>query len=574
MSDLTNIKIEYSSEPPKDWLKKHDALADKFLLKLLYNRGITDSITIRKFLKPSVKNIPSPRKLPGALKASKEILDYISKGKRIFIHGDFDADGITATAILWEALFRELKADVLPYIPSRVDEGYGLSEKSIEAMLNKGAEVIITVDCGIRDELLIKKYLEKGIKFIVTDHHKYPEDFDSNQPYTIVHPNLPNKQFPFPTISGATVAFLLKELVLQLAGKSDGITEQSRGLDLAGISAVTDIMPLTGVNRDLVYLSFKQIQARDRIGLNVLLEKAGLNVTQLSSYHYGFVIGPRLNASGRIGNPLDAVKLLVTNSPTQASELADRLEKWNLERQDLTSELFEKALELHSNSSAKDVVFIKGENWAEGIIGLVASKMQEKFNRPTIVVSISENECRGSCRSINGVDITEALSVNKEWLTKFGGHTMAAGFSLQKKNLEDFEKGLTQYIIKKVQELDVRKRIKVDEVLKVKDVNLKIWNDINKLEPFGLGNPRPLFLLKDVVIVKKDLVGKERQFLKLQVKGNDAPLLLTTMFFTIDKNEIEKYGVGDVIDIVGYVDVNIWKNNITMQFLGKYIKKV
>jgi single-stranded-DNA-specific exonuclease len=564
MKDFNNFKVKTTEAPPKDWQIDTTDIASKSVLDLLYNRGFRKASEIKRFLTPSYKHIPSPRKLPGALQACKRIIQLVDEKKKFFIHGDFDVDGISATSILWHTMYKKLGADVVPYIPSRVDEGYGLSDSSVKHMLDAGAEVIITVDCGIRDRELIEKYSKFGVEFIITDHHQPPDDI-SVVDYLIVHPNIAGKSYPYPKISGAMVVYLLSELLLDLTIK-DYKLFSSGWSDLAGLSTVTDIMPLESVNRDIVSLSIKEMRSNPRLGMQALMSVSNLTPIKLEAYHYGFVLGPRINASGRIGKPMDAVRLLLTEKDDYAYTLAQRLDDWNMQRRNLTEKMLKDAFT--QIDERKNLIFVVGKDWEEGIIGLVAGKIQEKFGKPTIVVTVRDGECRGSCRSIPEIDITEALEKNSAHLLKFGGHRMAGGFSLKHDNLDSFKKDIESYIDNEFLNIEIQKDVHVDLHLSVDDIDMALWSDLEKLKPYGFGNLRPLVWLENVLIVESKPIGKEKQFLKLLVKDNGINLL-EVVIFDIDSEEFEIFQKGKSIDLFGYVGVNVWNDNIRMQFQVK-----
>jgi len=531
---------------------------------ILENRGIKNS---KEYLSPSLDTIPSYKKLHGATKAAKKILKYAKEGKKIVIHGDFDCDGISASALLWEFLFRDVskvlgkKVDVVPYIPSRIDQGYGLTESSIQDVKALGCDLLITVDCGVRDKELITKY-SKELDFVITDHHQPPEDISENLEYILVHQMYPGKEYPYKEICGTSVVYLLiQALMYELKMKEN----REYGLDLVALSTVTDMMPLLDVNRVFVKYGLEQISKGKRLGLNSLILRAGILPKDINSYHLAYVIGPRINAAGRIGSPMEAVKLLVSKDEKKCNEISNELNDINFERQKLTSEIFDIAKE-DINLDNK-LLFVQGENWHEGIIGLVAGKLQEQFHRPVIVTTNNDGVVKGSARSIKGFNITKTLEKFDKYLERYGGHELAAGFSAKVESVDEFVKKIVDFANKKITEKDLQRDIKIDLLVDTQDIDNELINNLKKLEPFGYGNPKPIICLKDLIVVRKNIMGQEKNHMKLTVKGNGVDLL-TLVLFNCDE-DTESIDENDSIDVIGYPDLNVWNGNENIQFMVK-----
>jgi single-stranded-DNA-specific exonuclease len=548
------IKIEDVSE--KDGSKE-------ILQLILKNRDISD---IPAFIEPDLSYIPSSGTLHDSTTAAKKILSTINEEKKIFIHGDYDADGICATTLLWEFFYRELsesinkKVDVLPFIPSRKDDGYGLSESSIEQLIEKGADMIITVDCGIRDLELIKKY--PHVEFIITDHHQPGDDLIIDEGCTLVHPFYPDHEFSLKTISGTFVAFLLVQEIKKEAGLLEPIQKGIKGLDLVALSTVTDIMPLIDINRVAVKFGIEQIRSRTRKGLDALIKIAKISPLAIDSYHLGYVIGPRINAAGRIGDPMDAVRLLSSEENDRVNELALKIDDLNKDRQELTEKLLAEAEKQIEGS--EDVVIVIGDDWEEGIIGLVAGKLMEDHGKPTLVMS-RKDEIRGSARSFGGFNITQALEKVSEHLLRFGGHAEAAGFTLEVDKFKDFAKAIKDYSHEILNEIDLQKDRSIEMELCTSQTDLDLVLELKRLEPFGHKNPKPLFLIKDVVISNKRVMGSNGNHMKLTVKGDGVETLDCLMFN--GKEDISELEVDDVIDVVGYLDLNEWNGVVSIQFI-------
>jgi single-stranded-DNA-specific exonuclease len=548
------------------WPEKRVSLEDvsKSILKL---RGIED---IDKFLNPQLEDIPSYKNLYGATKAAKKIVEAVKNGKRIVIHGDYDADGICATSILWEFLYRDLaehlniKVDVLPFIPNRSDQGYGLTESSIEECINMGADLILTVDCGVRDKAIINQYLkEKKVDFVITDHHQVPEDVDKDLNYPLVHQRFPKHEYADVEICGTFVAFLVVQAIKDQVGMDMKIDQDSKGLDLVALSTITDIMELKSVNRIVVKYGLQQIKERKRIGLEYLIKKAEVDINQLDTYHLGFIIGPRINASGRIDTAIEAVKLLVSRNPKTCMQLASKLDYLNFERQKMTGEAVNEARDM-INTDEK-ILCTLGNKWHEGIVGLVAGKLNEEFNRPTVIATKISGEIRGSARSISGFNITTALEKCSKYLGRFGGHAQAAGFTVKEGNWDEFKECLQEIAEKEITEEMLTPVLNIDLYLSTNDISYKFLGILKELEPFGYGNRKPVVGFKNMVIVKKQPIGKVQNHLKLLCKG-DGVDLVTLLLFRCDE-DVDNLKVDDVIDVVGSVNVNSWNGHEQLQVI-------
>jgi len=557
-----------------EWNFPEEKINDDIIKYLLEKREIKD---IDGYLQPSLKDIPDSGKLYDSKRAAKEILESVEKGEKIVIHGDFDSDGICASALLWEFLYRDLakhldrKIDVLPYIPSRIDQGYGLTEDSLNDVLELGGQLLISVDCGVRDEKLIKKYMKgsedrKPLKVVVTDHHQPPEDLSEKLPYPLVHQMYLNHEYPYTQICGAAVVFLLIQEIKKQVGMDFELTEDTKGLDLVALATVTDLMPLVGINRVFVTFGLKQIAKGTRKGLRYLCLRAGINVKDINSYHLGYLIGPRINAAGRIGSPMDGVKLLVSNDDKLCQDIAEQLDLLNFDRQKLTIETKEEAVEMIGDIKDK-AIFVVGHDWHEGIIGLVAGKLLEEFHRPVIVATHNGDVVKGSARSIKGFNITETLGKFDKYLERYGGHELAAGFSTKVDTIDEFIEEFIKYANEKITDDMLVSKLNIDLVLDTDSVDKVLIEDLGKLEPFGYGNPKPVLCLRNVVVFRKTVMGQEENHMKLLVKGSGYDLLTLVLFGSgEDKEEIEK---DSVIDVVGYPDLNIWNGYENVQFIVK-----
>lgn len=527
-------------------------------------RGIKEK---EKFLNPDIENVPSYKELYDSKAASRQILKHVKEDKRIVIHGDYDADGICATSLLWDFLYRDVaeflgkKVDVLPYIPDRIEQGYGVTKDSLDDILELGAKLVVTVDCGVRDKELINKYIkEKELSFVVTDHHLPPKDIKEGLNFPVVHQMYPDRNYPYTEICGTAVVYLLIQAMRDSLGMPKNL---HYGLDLVALATVTDVMPLLGVNRIFVKEGLEEISKGERLGLRMLILRAGLRPEEVNTYHLGYILGPRINASGRIASPIDAVRLLVSRDGDQCKEIANILETTNFDRQKMTSEIFEQAKGLSEQSKDK-LLFVVGEDWHEGIIGLVAGKLQQLYYKPVVVATLKEGIVKGSARSIEGFNITTALEKFKKHLERYGGHELAAGFSTTQEKNDLFKKDLIKYANEKITDEQLKPKLNVEILLESKDITKQLVNELKTLEPLGFGNPKPNVCLQKLTIKSKQVIGKEGNHLKLSAGGENSDLLTLLLFGCGE--DVEILNEGDQIDIVGYPDINIWNGKESMQF--------
>lgn len=559
-----------------EWILPKDQEGDIFEY-ILKSRNIVDR---EKFFNPKTEHLHDPFLLHDIQKAVQAISEAILKGKKIFIHGDFDVDGVTATAILWQYLYRELKADVTPYIPNRFNEGYGLTAESITKLISMGAELIITVDCGVKDIELVHKYKDK-VDFIITDHHtirssnlqnsnskinvgKVVEEFlISADALAVVHPKLSG--YPFSEICGAMVSWkLVSALNIFLKKKKDIYSY----LDLAAIGTVCDIMPLIDENRAVVKLGIEKLRQTENVGLRALVDVCGVDIKNVGTYEIGFLLGPRLNAAGRLENAMTALKLLCTESEKNAFELANRLTQINLQRQKLTEEYLSLAEEQITKNGVQPINFIYGEEWPEGIVGLIAGRLTEKYNRPTLVGSKNGNVIKGSARSIGQIDITHILNDSSKYLLRFGGHSAAAGFSLQYEFMHDFIKEITYYVSSRFGDLNFTKQLSIDAVINYEFYNHEFATKLFSLNPFGLHNEKPVLAFLNLRLIGKKIIGKDQNHIKLTFKNSENKFVNAIGFGKKDKFEstINSLGSTTLLDIAGSLHLNEWNNETYLDF--------
>ncbi len=531
---------------------------------LLENRGLTSKKDIDAFLHPDLSKV-TPKNVDIDLsqlkKALKRIQLAITKKEQIVIFGDYDVDGITASAILWETLYA-LGANVSPYIPHRKEEGYGLSKIGIKNLESKVKDVklIITVDNGIVAHEAVDFANEQGIDVIITDHHTVSESLP--KAYAIVHTT---------KLCGAGVAYLLaKEL---------GDTDDSH-LELAALGTVADLVPLTGANRAIVAEGLKKLRQTKRIGLLALFQQAKIAQDAMGVYEIGYLIGPRLNASGRLESAMDSLRLLCTTKKERAEELAAKLELTNRERQQLLKDAAEHAVagirdqaaigepRLGRGLGTRKILIVGHDSYEEGIIGLVAGKLVETFYRPAIVLSLGEKVSKASVRSISGFNIIEFLRMHKEYFVNVGGHPMAAGFTIETEKIADLQQALEEKAEEMVTDIMLMRTLKIDCEIPFEILTKKLYEEIQQLAPFGMGNFEPVFATKGATIIGMRILGKDSKHLKLVLK-QDSKNFEAIAFGMGELASTIK--IGDTIDVAYVLDENTWNGETKLQLKVKDI---
>ncbi|MEJ2568142.1 MAG: single-stranded-DNA-specific exonuclease RecJ, partial [candidate division WOR-3 bacterium] len=475
-------------------------------------RGVSD---IDFFLNPSVEGLYDPFSLDGVKEGCERILNAIESNRRISIFGDFDVDGVVSTSLLLTVL-RKLNADIDFYIPHRLEDGYGLNKLGIKELKDKGTDLIITVDCGINGEEEIEYAKKLGLEVIVTDHH-LPE---KNNPAEIkINPYL-SDSYPYKHLAGVGVVFKLCQGLERMSDLSFNFLLWN--LDLVALGTVADIMPLTGENRILTALGLKIINENRRPGIVSLLKNSRFKKGQVQVWHIAFLIAPRINALGRLGESKEAVDLLCTYNNLQADKIAAKLENCNIERKKLQEKIYKEALNFLDTRSIEGNtgIVLSSDEWHEGVIGIVASKIVDEFNRPTILIVEKDGICRGSGRSIPGFNITASLKELSVLLEEYGGHDQACGISIKRENIRSFEKAFEEQVMRKLGDSIPQKELLIDFSLTLEAINEKLVKTIEILAPFGTGNPKPVFSAFGTELSGvPNIVGKNH--LKFTVKNKD-----------------------------------------------------
>ncbi len=490
------------------------------LARLLLNRGIFDPGQARAFLSPDVDQMHAPLQMLGMKQAVERILKGIELSEKITVHGDYDADGISATVIMVEVL-RSLGAQVDFFLPSRFEEGYGLHAGPLKQFKDNGTSLVVTVDCGINAVDEIAYALSIGLDIIITDHHQPLEALSG--PAAVINPMQEGCSYPFKELSGAGIAFKLAVALCEKTGRPF----PENLLDLAALGTAADVVPLLGENRVIVATGLKVLQRLERVGFRALTEAVSLQREKINSTALSFVFAPAINAAGRMGEALPAAELLLEPDHARAADLAGRLNRANQERrsreQEIVKEAETAALALLESGDHK-ILTIAADNWHHGVIGIVASRLVEKFNRPVALVALEDGEGRGSARSVPGLDVTAALAECSGLLERFGGHDQAAGFTVKRENVEALRDGLNNYAAEIFGDKEFNASIYIETELEKEEINYSLAKSLEKLHPFGTDNHAPLFASRSWELLSWRTVGADKSHLKLNLRKEGESL--------------------------------------------------
>jgi single-stranded-DNA-specific exonuclease len=577
---IKNIKADY-----KQISKKYGIT--ELMSKLIVNRNIVNDEMIRSYINPEFNMLHNPREMKGLEEAVKIILNKIKLNKKIRIVGDYDVDGVISIYILYTALKR-CNANVDYEIPDRIKDGYGININIIKQAKEDGIDTILTCDNGISAIEQIKYAKDLGLTVIVTDHHDIPfiDDEDKNRTFispgadVIVNPKQEECNYKFKQLCGAGVAFKLVEVLYENLNIDK--EECYKFLEFLAIATVCDVVDLVDENRVFVKKGLELINSTTNLGLKELISEAELSEKTLSVYHLGFIIGPCINASGRLDSAKKGLRLLLSDDEEEAVKLAKEIVRLNEERKDMTMKGVEAAIEIIEKSGfIGDKVFvIYIPEVHESLAGIIAGRIREKYNVPTLVITKSENGVKGSGRSIEEYNMFEELVKCKDILEKFGGHPMAAGFSLKEENIDEFRKRLNENAA--LQDEDLLKKITIDCVLPLDSINYELVDDLQKLEPFGKANSKPLFAEKNITLLKATILGKNNNVLKLKIKTKKNKIIDAIYFGDIREFEEivnERFGADELqklydgvyndvqMDLVFYPNINEYNGNITIQIV-------
>lgn len=525
------------------------------IVQLLNNRGFTTPEQIELFLANDERLEVDPFLIPDIAPAVLRTHQAMLAGEKIVIYGDFDADGITATALLVQGL-TALGANVIPYIPHRSNEGYGLRVPALEKLHNQGVSLVITVDTGVTAVIEVEMAKKMKMDVIITDHHVPVGPL----PYAraVVNPKRSDSQHPLKDIAGVGVAYkFLQALVTDKA--KEYILKKS--LDLVAIGTLTDLVTLQGENRYWVKKGLELINNPQRVGIKALLKNANLQPGELGTSAISWAIGPRINAAGRIDNATTSYQLLLTENQEEANFLAQELEKKNTERLQRQNELLARATEsIVSGGTEKPLLMAGDFEFHSGVMGLVAGKLADKFYRPVILLKMGKETSRGSGRSIQEFDLVSALSDCQDLLVRFGGHTRAAGFNIATKDIPEFQQRMSNIAREKLEGLDLRPHIDIDAEVTLSVLDPDIYDRIQKLSPFGMGNPEPIFLTRNVEITDLKQMGSNTEHLRFKLKQNGIMCDAVGWDFTRYFNEITRH-----LDIVYKIESNFWNGQKSLR---------
>jgi single-stranded-DNA-specific exonuclease len=532
------------------------------LQQLLYNRNVFTSHDAEIYINKAGP-LHNPAQLTGMETTVNRILAAVAKSEPIAVYGDYDVDGVTATALLVQAL-QSLRADVRGFIPNRFEEGYGLSKEPLQKLYDDGIRLIITVDCGIRSGREVEFCNALGMDIIITDHH---EPRGAVPPaLAVICPKQEGDLYPEKNLAGVGLAFKLTEALFHEVPSHT--TRETDFLDLVALGTVADIVPLTGENRTLVKAGLQRIKLQQRLGLRALAGVASINQANITARDIGFGLGPRLNASGRMETAQMAFDLLMASDPLVASRLAQQLDDLNRNRQELTRTLVERAEQLVAGQPEADIVIAFDPDFNKGIVGLVASKLVEHYYRPAVVGQIENGEIRASCRSIPEFHITRALDECADLFDHHGGHSMAAGFTLYAEFVDDFHKRMGEIAARELKGLDLSPEMEIDMELSLESVNPRdVFDALAKIEPAGQGNKDALFCSKNIKVDRYKTVGKESTHLKMTLK--DGKVLYDAIAFRLGYWEHE---LPQQIDLVYTFEKNVFRGEETIQLNVKDLR--
>lgn len=540
--------------------------------RLLVNRGITTAEDARAFLKPSLDQLHDPFLLPDMEAGVARTVRALENGEKILVHGDYDVDGVTSAALIIRTLSR-LGATVVHRMPHRIREGYDIKPWTADEAHADGVTLIITADCGVTACETIERAQTLGIDIVVTDHHEQGEELPSA--VAVINPMRHDSNYPFSALAGVGVALKFAQALVRRLGHDDKKFVE-RYLDLAAFGTIADVMPLVGENRVIAKFGLEAIGKSKKVGIQAMLERSGLTGRRITTHSIGFVLGPRINAVGRLDDATIALQLFLTSDRAEADSLVEILEQRNTERQEEQARIF---AEVQSQLAQKDMeniraVVLSAPDWNSGVVGIVASKIVEQYGRPAILLTVNEEAglASGSARSIGIFNMIDALRECKDLqlVDRAGGHALAAGLSLRLETLADFETKLNELALDAIKPEDLIPRLAVDAAIDPEEVSWQLLKEIRQLEPFGAGNPEPVFVSSELQVVESRRVGSDGSHLKLRVSGRSGQPMDCIAF---GKGELEPQAeVGRNLDICYNIRANSYNGNDTIQLMVKDIK--
>ncbi len=541
--------------------------------QVLTKRGLQGE-ALSRFMDPSLRVLHDPSLIPDMDKAATRILKAITDQSPIAIYGDYDVDGITASAILYHTI-KTISPDTEPvlYLPHRLDEGYGLNSEALEQLHSQGVGVVVSVDCGVTAFEPASRARELAMDLIITDHHNPPETIeDLPNAFAVVHPRRPDSDYPFGELCGAGVAYKLAWRLCTMASGSSRVTSEQRSLliellSLASLGVIADVVPLLDENRAIARFGLARIKHTVFPGLAALIKASGLHGDEIDSEAVGFRLAPRLNACGRLGRATEALELLTTATGVRAKQIAEELTQLNDERRKIEQAIVKQAIEMaEAQAMTGDgcrAIVLAHEDWHPGVVGIVCSRLVDRFCKPTILMQLSDGKCHGSGRSIEGFNLHAGIKACEEHLTSFGGHDMAAGLSMPAEHFEAFSADFMEVAKQRLDPEDLVRRTKIDIDVTLEQLSIRNVELLGKLHPCGCENPSAILRLREVRIVSPPVsFGKFGKHLKLHV--TDGTQQLTLVCWGWSEHE-DKIHAGDVIEAVIRPKVSHWNGRSSVE---------
>ena len=546
-------KIAYPSPEGRAQLER--AGIPSLLACVLSARGVTEPEQAWKLLTPGEEPLLDPMLLKDMDRAVLRVGRALKTGELMAVYGDYDVDGITSTCLLTDCLTR-LGGRVRSYIPDRLEEGYGLNEEAVLHLAQQGVTLIITVDCGITAAREVEFARELGIDVVITDHHECKQAIP--EAAAVVDPHRPDCPYPFKGLAGVGVAL---KLAMAAAGPDRAGLVFREYADLAAVGTVADVMPMTGENRTIVQTGLAALAHPRRVGLAQLMEEAGLGDKPVTSVSIGYTLAPRINAAGRMGQADLAAELLLTRDPGRAAALAQELCALNRERQTIECEIFQECVQRLERRPQSGIILLADEHWHQGVVGIVASRLTEKYSCPAFMVCLDQGMGKGSCRSWGGVNLFHLLTQCQDLLEGFGGHAMAAGFTVREENIPALERRLRQLVLEERAGEELPSLLEIDAAVLPQELTVEAVEALDALEPCGAGNPRPVLVLTGAHVISAAQVGRGRH-LKLRLEGRGVPL--DAIFFSVDGSELG-LTPGCRVDVAFYPQINDFRGVRSVQ---------
>ncbi len=559
MNKIWKIK-EIDNAKVKEYTEKFKI--SEVAAKMLLAKGLTED-KIDEYLNPSIEKLHDPYLLNDMDVLVDRIILAKTRKEKVAIYGDYDVDGITSITLIYTFL-RDLGLDMVYYLPDRIEEGYGLNTEALKKLKDSGVSLVITVDCGISAVSEVEYAKSIGLDVCITDHHECSDTLP--KAISIVNPKRPDSTYPFNSLAGVGVTFKVLSAIVKRLGLDEN--EYLKYLDIAAVGTIADIVPLVGENRIITANGLEMLAKTKNEGLKALMKVA--RIEKVDSDNVSFGIAPRINASGRMADATVAVKMLLAENEMEAYKYAKVLDSQNTKRQEVEKGIYNEAIAQieRDGLDKKKTMVIAGENWHQGVIGIVASKLTEKYLKPVILLAHDDEMAKGSGRIPAGISLYDALSLCSDLLTTFGGHELAAGLTLEAKNIEAFKEKFEQ-VITSMKEEDFVRVIDIDTEITKKDITLNILEDINLLAPFGQKNKKPLFMYKNLKVTSVSTL-KEDKHLKFRL--NDGEFYVDAVFFGAG-NRRDEVTLGDKIDVAVNISLNEFQGRKSIQFLMSDFKK-